>query len=194
MEDFGTHAHGFREALRADWHDHEFLDVDRIVSMRAAIDDVHHRRRQNAGIGSTHISVEGHSRALGSSFCKCHGDAQNRIRAEAGLVFRSIQIDHQHVDHALFGCVQTSQFVEDFTIHGVNGLQHALAEITRLVPITLFMGLIRTRRSARRDCRAAERAIFQRHINFDGWVASAIQDFPGMDVDDLAHEWLYLCA
>jgi hypothetical protein len=31
---------------RADRHDHEFLDVDRIVGMGAAVDDVHHRHRQ----------------------------------------------------------------------------------------------------------------------------------------------------
>ena len=33
---------------RADRHDHEFLEVDRIVGMHAAIDDVHHRHRQHA--------------------------------------------------------------------------------------------------------------------------------------------------
>ena len=34
---------------RADRQDHEFLDVDRIVGMDAAIDDVHHRHRQRCG-------------------------------------------------------------------------------------------------------------------------------------------------
>ena len=46
MEDFGAHAQGFGEVRRADRRDHEFLEVDRIVGMRAAIEDVHHRHRQ----------------------------------------------------------------------------------------------------------------------------------------------------
>jgi hypothetical protein len=28
-------------------HDHEFLNVDRVVGMLAAVDDVHHRHRQH---------------------------------------------------------------------------------------------------------------------------------------------------
>jgi hypothetical protein len=36
-------------AFRADRHDHEFLDVDRVVGVRAAIDDVHHRHGRMRG-------------------------------------------------------------------------------------------------------------------------------------------------
>ena len=46
VEDLGAHAQGFGEVRRADRRDHELLDVDRIVGMRAAIEDVHHRHRQ----------------------------------------------------------------------------------------------------------------------------------------------------
>lgn len=40
VEDFRPAARRFREAVSADRHHHEFLKVDRIVGMRAAIDDV----------------------------------------------------------------------------------------------------------------------------------------------------------
>jgi hypothetical protein len=50
VEDLGTHAHGVAHAFGADRHDHEFLDVDRVVGMRAAIDDVHHRHRQDRAL------------------------------------------------------------------------------------------------------------------------------------------------
>ena len=30
-----------------DRHDHEFLNIDRVVGVRAAVDDVHHRYRQH---------------------------------------------------------------------------------------------------------------------------------------------------
>ena len=45
VKDFRAHAQGFREALGTGGQDHEFLDVDRIVGMGPAVDDVHHRSR-----------------------------------------------------------------------------------------------------------------------------------------------------
>ena len=43
---------------RGDRHDHEFLDVDRVVGMLAAVDDVHHRNRQDAGRGAADVAEE----------------------------------------------------------------------------------------------------------------------------------------
>ena len=39
-------------------HDHEFLNVDRVVGMFAAVDDVHHRHRQHPGRGAADIAVQ----------------------------------------------------------------------------------------------------------------------------------------
>ena len=41
-----------------DRHDHEFLKVNVIVCMRAAVDDVHHRDGKRARIWATEITVE----------------------------------------------------------------------------------------------------------------------------------------
>ena len=35
-------------------HDHEFLNIDRIIGMHAAIDDIHHWHRQNSEAGRRH--------------------------------------------------------------------------------------------------------------------------------------------
>ncbi len=37
MEDFGAHPDRFLKRRRADGHDHEFLEIDVIVGMRAAV-------------------------------------------------------------------------------------------------------------------------------------------------------------
>ena len=42
---FDTPAQGFRKRFGANRHDHEFLEIDIVVGMSAAIEDVHHRRR-----------------------------------------------------------------------------------------------------------------------------------------------------
>jgi hypothetical protein len=46
VEHLGAHAHGLGDARRADRYDHELLEVDVVVGVHPAIDDVHHRHRQ----------------------------------------------------------------------------------------------------------------------------------------------------
>ena len=47
VEDLGAHAQRLGERRRADRHDHELLEVDRVVGVRAAVEDVHHRHGQH---------------------------------------------------------------------------------------------------------------------------------------------------
>ncbi len=58
VEGLGSPAQRVAEALRADGHDHEFLEVDVRVGMRAAIEHVHHRRGQHAGVDAAEVAVE----------------------------------------------------------------------------------------------------------------------------------------
>ena len=58
VEDFDAHAQRFAEARRAEGRDHEFLQVDRVVGMRAAVDDVHHRHGQGAGADAAQVAIE----------------------------------------------------------------------------------------------------------------------------------------
>ena len=48
-----------KSRLGANRQDHELLHVDRIVGVRAAIDDIHHRHRQDVGVGPTQVSEQG---------------------------------------------------------------------------------------------------------------------------------------
>ena len=46
MERLGAVAQRLGETRRANRHDHELLEVDVVVGVLAAVDDVHHRHRQ----------------------------------------------------------------------------------------------------------------------------------------------------
>src|SRR5882757_1189831 len=46
--------------LGADWQDHEFLEVDRVVGMHAAIDNVHHRHRQRPRRSAADVTIQRH--------------------------------------------------------------------------------------------------------------------------------------
>jgi len=45
VEDFTAAADGVAEPLEPQRHDHELLDVDVVVGVLAAVEDVHHRGR-----------------------------------------------------------------------------------------------------------------------------------------------------
>jgi hypothetical protein len=46
VEDLGAHAQRLAKRARADRHHHELLQVDGVVGVRAAVEDVEHRHRQ----------------------------------------------------------------------------------------------------------------------------------------------------
>src|SRR3954471_15766413 len=60
VEDLGAIAQALGEGRGADRQDHELLEVDRIVGMNAAVDDVHHRHRQQPRRGAADIAIEWH--------------------------------------------------------------------------------------------------------------------------------------
>ena len=79
------------------------------------------------------------------------------------------------------------QRVENLAIDGGHGLQHALAEIARLVAIAQLDRFMRAGRCARGHRGPAERAVFEHDIDFDSGVAARIEDLAGVNVDDGGH-------
>jgi len=83
VENFRADADRFRARRTADRHDHEFLDVDRIVGMRPAIDDVHHRNRQHVRTRTADIAVERQMGRLGANAILSVSLAVAKAAAEA---------------------------------------------------------------------------------------------------------------
>ena len=86
MKNLRAHPQCFREGRRPERHDHEFLEVDRVVGMHAAVDDIHHRHRQEMGVGAADIPVERQRGGVGRRLGDREGGAEDGVGAEAGLV------------------------------------------------------------------------------------------------------------
>lgn len=155
--------------------------------MFAAIDDVHHRHRQDAGIGAADITVKRLRAGLGGGFRGGQRHAKDRVRAQPALVRGAVQLDHQPVDADLIGHILADQVLGDLAVDGGDGFQHALAHIARLVAVALFHRLMGAGRGARGHGGAAHGAVLQRHVDLDGRVAAAVQNFTGINVDDGGH-------
>ena len=69
-----------------------------------------------------------------------------------------------------------------------DGLQHALAAVAALVAVAKLQRLACAGGGAGRDGGAAERARLEHDVHFDGWIASRIKNFPGLNTTDLQGE------
>ncbi|ABC63239.1 probable phosphopyruvate hydratase [Erythrobacter litoralis HTCC2594] len=193
VENLRAPAHRFGKAVRADRHDHEFLDIDRIVGMLAAVDDIHHRDRQHVRGDAADIGPQRHATRSRRSLGDRQAGAEDSIRAKLRLVRRTVEIEHHCIDIALIFGVEAQQRVGDRRVDRIDRPCDALAEITPLIAIAQLDRFMRAGRSARRHRGAPEAAVFEKHVHFDGRIAPAIEDLAGMQVDDGGHGvWLRL--
>ncbi len=75
-------AQALAEGGGADRHDHELLEVDVVVGVLAAVQDVHHRHRQDVGVGSADVAVEGQLDVARGGLGHGQGDAEDGVGPE----------------------------------------------------------------------------------------------------------------
>ena len=184
--DLGAGAQRLGEGRRADRRDHELLDVDVGVGVRAAVEDVHHRHRQQVGVGPADVAVERQPGRLGRGLGHGERDAEDRVGAEVGLVGGAVELDHRLVDLALVVGAEALDGRADLLDHRVDGLLHALAEVA-VAAVAQLDGLELPRGRAARHGRAAERAVVEQHLDLDGGVAARVEDLAGADSFDGCH-------
>ena len=81
------------EGGRADRRDHELLDVDVAVGVRAAVEDVHHRDREQVGVGPADVAEQREVGRVGGGAGDGERDAEDRVGAEARLVGGAVEVD-----------------------------------------------------------------------------------------------------
>ena len=91
--DLGAPAQALGKAPGAHRHDHELLEVDVVVGVHAAVEDIHHGRGQQMGVDTAQVLVQRQARRLGCGAGNCQRHAQNGVGAELGLVGRTVRGD-----------------------------------------------------------------------------------------------------
>ena len=172
MKDLGAHAQRFAEIGRPDGHDHEFLNVERVVGVGAAIHNIHHRRRQQMRVHAAKIAPERHACGVGRRTRRRHRNAEDRVGAEPGLVLGSVEFDHRLVETGLVHGIGTGKRIENLEIDRIDGLHHALAAIAFLFTVAKLNRLEGAGRGTGWNGSAAEAAILEDHIHLDRRVAA----------------------
>ncbi len=187
VEDLRTHPDRIPARRRTHRHDHEFLDVDRVVGVCATVDDVHHRHGQDVRLGAAQVAIEREAGCVRRSLRHRKRHAEDRIGAEPRLVRRTVERLERVVDAALVLGIHAAQRVVDLALHRGHRAEHALAKVALLVAVAQFVGLVGAGRGARRHRRAALRPVLQDHVDLDGRIATAVEDFAADDVHDGGH-------
>ena len=187
VEYLGAHAQGVTEGLGAHGHDHEFLDVEVVRGVRAAVDDVHHRGGQDLGVDAAQVAVKRLPHEDGGRAGACHGGAQHGVGAQVGLVVGVVEVDQGVVDLHLAENVLPDEGLGDLLVHMGDGLGHALAAEAFLVAVAHLQGLAAAGGGAGRHCRAFDYARFKADFDFDGGIAAGIKDLTAVYGNDGAH-------
>ena len=96
--------------------------------MRAAVDDVHQRHRQDVRVGAADPAVERDAGLDGGRLRDGERRTEDRVGAEPRLRPRAVQGDQRAIDLALVGCVEPYERVRDLAVHVADGPCDALAE------------------------------------------------------------------
>ena len=69
----------------------------------------------------------------------------------------------------------------------MNGFRHAFFQITVLVPVTEFPGLMLAGAGSTGNSGPAPGSIFKPDVHFDSGISTTIEDFPTVYVSDRGH-------
>ena len=187
VEDLGPGAERVAKRPEARGHEHELLDVERVVGVRAAVHDVHHRDGERHGAGAAEVAEEGERAGLGRGAADGHRDAEDRVRAELRLRLGAVEVDHQAVDLGLLARVHAEDLGRDRLVDVLDGREDALAAEALLVAVAQLEGLARAGGRAGRHAGAPRRAALEEALDFDGRVAAGIEDLAGVNAFDGVH-------
>ena len=103
--------------------------------MRAPVEDVHHGRRQHVRTRSSKIAIKRKPERIGGSTGRSHRDGEDRIRSQPSLIFGAVEFNHLRVERALVSGVIIRKRVGNLSIHVLDRLENAFAQVAIFVAI-----------------------------------------------------------
>ncbi|BAC17851.1 conserved hypothetical protein [Corynebacterium efficiens YS-314] len=179
-------AQGLGEGVETDRGDHELLDIHTGVGVCATVDDVHHRDGQHVGVRATDVTEQGQTCGIRGGLGHSHGDTQDGVGAQAGLVLGAVQLDHGRIDETLIVGLQAGQLVADLLVDVLNSLENTLAQVT-ISAVTQLVRLVDTGGRSGGNAGNAVGTVIQENLCLDGRVTAGIHDLASKYVHDFSH-------
>ena len=187
VEGLGADSKRLGERLGADRHDHELLEVDRVLGVDAAVDDVHHRHRQDVRVGAADVAIQRKAGLGGRRPGDRKRGAEDRVRAQVALVVGAVELDERCVHPALVGRVHPGERGGDRGVHVAHRREDALPAVAALVAVAQLDRLVCPGRRARRHGRPAAHSRVEDGLDLDGGVSPRVEDLVAVQRVDRAH-------
>ena len=172
---------------RADRGDHELLHVDVAVRVRAAVEDVHHRHRQDVRVRAADVAEQRQAGAVRGRLGDRQADAEDGVRAELGLVRGAVEVEQGLVDQPLLVDVVPDDLLVDVLQDRGDRLLDTLAAVPGLVAVAQFDGLELAGGRARGHGRPGDGVVVEQNLDLDSGVAARVEDLAGADGLDGGH-------
>ena len=148
VEDLRADAKGVAKAVGAGRDEHELLQVDPVLRVRATVDHVHQRYRQDMSLRAAEPAIERHARIRGGSLRDRERAAEDRVGTESALRRRPVELDQDAVDLALLVRLDADECPGDLAVDVRDGVEDALAEIEVAVAVAELDRLVLAGRCA----------------------------------------------
>ncbi len=135
------------------------------------------RGRAGVGVDSAEVFIEREAQIFGRGPGGRHGDTEDGVGAELGLVFCAVEFDERAVDVDLFEGIEAADFAGDRGVDVFDGGENAFALVAFLVAIAEFDGFIFAGGGAGGDRGAAKGSVFEDDVDFDGRVTAGVKYF-----------------
>ena len=183
--DLGADPECLGERRRAGRDEHELLQIDRIGSVHAAVDHVHHRHGERVPSFASEVPEERDPGVRCAGLCCGERGPEDRVRTESALVRGAVERDQRGIEPCLVGRVEAGEACGDLAVHIGNRVRDALAAEGRSAVAQLDR-LVHAGRGARGNRRAAERAGLEPNVDLDGRIAARIEHPPAVNLGDPA--------
>ncbi len=152
-----------RKLVGPEGRDHELLDVDVVVGVAAAVEDVHHRHGEDLADGAPDVAVKRQARLHGRGLGDGEADPEDGVGAQAALLgvpSRSIRIASTA---SWFAGVEARAGPRRSRRSRCRRPSHTLAEVAGRIAVAQLDGLVGAgRRAGGHDGRAADGAVSSR--------------------------------
>ena len=155
--------------------------------MCAAVEEVALRNREQPRVRAfevAEVAIERLLRGGGGGVGDRQRDGQDRVRAQAALVGRAVDLDHRPVHLGLAGSDHAGEPRCQLPLHVLERRQHPVAAVAPRIAVAQLHRLVRAGGGAARHGGATERAVVERDVDLDRGVAARVQDLARPDVGD----------
>ncbi len=177
MKNFGGHSEGFGKRGAVDRNDHEFLNVDAVVRVGAAVQNIDVRYGKKITLSSGQIGEQLLFRGPGGGRGGRHGDGKNRIGSQPLFRRCAVKGHHPVVQLILPEGVHAGDFRGQNVSRIGDGLADTFAQVPGWISVSEFQGFPFSGGGPGWNRGFPGDSGSQRDFCFDGRVSAGVQDF-----------------